>query len=379
MTVRQDNNRFDVVLIGGGLAASAAARMVALAGKSVAMIPGAGRSRSLDADGGLVDPALAEAAFGSGAPLGPVIRQRQRFTATDVGAAPVFDPVEEMPERRSFRRFELERWALDRAIDAGAVFLDGFVEGKVLPGVSDRLVLTEELGESSCSATKIVLCEGSDPRIAMRAGLRPDYPPEEQVHFARAIIARPPGPVVRAGRTRTSWGMPVGVTVVPLGGSTLVTVDSRIENVMRGAKSTMDALMDLLASRLGAELRLQGERIHSGIELSAMRSSGRALRLSLGNLLVGLDASGMPDMREIDRADKTLRSGLLLGRYLSRDSGASWDDAARALVTDIRAADPRWHASRGTGYIEESTVPAAAVKGLARLARGFRGRLRGRS
>ncbi|HWV25188.1 MAG TPA: hypothetical protein VNZ58_13435 [Thermomicrobiales bacterium] len=376
MTGRDHHNQYDIILIGAGFGGSAAARILARAGKSVAIVPGAGRSRSLEADGGLVGPDLVESAFGAGAPLGGAVNTIRHFTAPVVTGTPKFGPLETMPERRSFRRLELERWALDRAIDAGAVFLDDFVEGRVVPSNDGGLTLVEEGEGRSILARTIVLCEGSDPRIAMRAGLRPDYPPEEQIHFARVILAQPPEPIVCIGRTRTSWGMPIGVAVTPLGSVTLVTADSRIENVMRGAKSTQDALVDLLSSRLGGELGLHGERLHTGIELSAMRSSGRNLSMAHGGLLLGIDASGMLDMRGVDRADITIRSGRHLGQFLVDQPTEDWDTASRELLRQIEASDPGWHDSRKTGYIEESSSADTLKSAAFRLARGVTGRFR---
>jgi flavin-dependent dehydrogenase len=274
----------------------------------------------------------------------------------------------------------MELWAKDQALAAGAVFFDGFIEGQVLPLVSGLLTLTDEADERALAARTIVLCEGSDPRIAMRVGLRPDYSPEEQVHFARAIIARPQADAIfRSGRTRTSWGMPIGVSVVPLGATMMVAVDTRIENVMRASRSTQEALLDLLSSPLGDALNLAGERIHTGIELTALRRLPKHLSLSHDRLLVGIDASGLIDAREARRADATIRSGRHLASYLAGSGDQSWDVYAMPMVEQVRAVNPRWHGSRVTGFIEEAESAAGLIHSISRVGRGAIGRWRKRA
>ena len=371
---------FDIVIVGSGLGAAAAARGLALQGQRVAIVPGVGRSRSLESDGGLVDARLVEQAFGVGAPLGQTITSRQGFVAENVESSPHLGAIEAMSPRSTFRRVELEIWARDRAVAAGAVYLEGFIEGKALPLESGHLMLVEEEGEASLSAATIVLCEGSDPRIAMRVGLRPDYSPEEQIHFARAILAQPQtAAIYRSGRSRTSWGMPIGVTVVPMGATTLVSVDTRIENVMRAMHSTQEALLELLSSRLGAGLQLEGERIHTGIELSAVRSHARGLRLSHDRLLVGLDACGLMDTREPRRADVTIRSGMHLASYLTAPRDLTWDAYARPMLSQIQAINPRWHDSHGTGFVEETESTAGLFGPVSHLGKNILGRWRRRA
>lgn len=371
----QDHPDFDVILVGMGLGATSVARSLARAGQRVGIVAGVGRSRSPEADGGLVDAELVEQAFGPDAPLGAAVDRRQVFISSNVEGAYTPGGLNLMSPRRAYRRLDLETWARNRAVEAGAIYLEGFVEAQVMPLPTGEMTLVDESGTTSLRARTIVLCEGSDPRIAMRVGLRPDYPPEDQVHFARTVLAAPMDDLVyRHGRTRTSWGMPVGLTVVPLGATTLVAVDSRIENVMRGARSTQEALLDALSSPLGASLGLWGERIHTGMELTALRRETKDLRLSAGPLLVGIDASGVIDAREVQRADAAIRSGLHLADWLGGSRDDTWDAFAMSLVAQVRAADPHWHDSRVTHYVEESAAEGSVKASVTRIGKSVLGR-----
>jgi flavin-dependent dehydrogenase len=368
---------FDVLLVGSGLGATACARALAREGMRVGFVAGVGRSRSLEADGGVVDPQLVLRAFGEGAPLGAVVTQQQMFRADNVDSAPLVSPVEEMPPRQTYRRIELERWARERAVAAGAEYAEGFIEETVPPAPGELLELISEAGDQTLSAGTIALCEGSDPRISMRAGLRPDYDPEDQLHFAKTIIERPAGEAVYStGNTRASRGMPIGITVVPLEAGLLVSVVARIENIMRCNRSSTNALDDLLASRLGMDLGLQGERIHTGVELSAMRRNRRNTRLSHNGLFMSLDVSGMLDPREPQRADVTIRSGMHLARFLMDPGSGTWEEFVAPLLQEVRAINPHWIDSRSTGFIEEPGTGAGRTGALSRAGSGLLRKLR---
>lgn len=352
-------SQFDVLLIGSGLGATACAYALVQGGKRVGIIAGVGRPRSLEADGGVINPQLVASAFGEAAPLGHTVSWRQTFSAEDVNAGLQWGVVEEMRPRRTYRRLELESWARQRAIAAGAEYLDGFVEGKVLQAPDETLTLTSEADDRALTAGTIALCEGSDPRIAMRVGLRPDYDPEEQLHFARTMIAQSPTDgVYRMGSTRTSWGMPITIAIVPLQSSVIVSVAARMENIMRSSRSSVDALNDLLTSRFAEDLGLQGERIHTGVELVAMRQDPRNVRLSHDGLLTSLDASGILDPREARRADVTIKSGMHLGAYLAKPGHRSWDGFAGPVLEQVRSVSSRWKDGQPSGFIEELNTGA---------------------
>lgn len=370
-------DQFDVLLVGSGLGATACAHALACGGKRVGFVAGVGRPRSLEADGGLVDPKLVSDAFGDGAPLGEVVKSRKTFRASDVGSAPAFGAVEEMRPRRAYRRHEFERWARQRAIAEGAEYLEGFVEGQVRPTPDGTLMLASESGDQMLAADAIALCEGADPRIPMHAGLRPDYSPEDQLHFARTVVAQSMGEAIyRSGDTRTTWGMPIRVSIVPMEAAVVVSVAARIENVMRSNRSAVNALDDLLSSCMGAELGLQGERVHTEVELVAMRRNAGNLRLSQDGLLMGLDASGILDPREARRADVAIRSGMHLAAFLLQTGTGSWEQFAAPVLEKVRAVNPRWMDSPASGFIEESPHGAGPKETLIRRGNGLLRRLR---
>jgi flavin-dependent dehydrogenase len=381
-------HEYDAVLIGVGLASATCARVLSDAGWRVGIVEGVGRSRSLAADGGLVDPDLLSHAFDvpvDHIPLDRVVEQRQRFIGN--GASPVvLEPPEPIAPRRAFRRAELEAWALRHAVARGAHYLDGFVERAVIPQADDSLRLVSEDGHRQISARMIGLCEGSDPRIALRVGLRPDYGPEDQIHFAKTLVEgnAVPGisPPYRRGPWRTSWGMPVDVSMVLLASAAVVSVAVRIENVMRCSRSAQNALDELFATLSMRALVPGGARLKTGVELVAMRPTRRRARFSVDNLLMSVDASGMLDPRDPARFDHALRAGQALASYM-QDRGlgpspdVSWDDVAMRLVREIAHEDAGYRDSPETGFLEESDPAEFMREPLRRLRDGVLARLRG--
>jgi electron transfer flavoprotein-quinone oxidoreductase len=388
---RSPDHVYDAVLIGVGLASTACARALADAGLRVAIVEGVGRSRSLDADGGMVDPDLVSQAFDAApdeVPLDRPVERLQRFRG-DAGSTIVLEEAKRVAHRQAFSRAELEAWALRQAIARGAEYLDGFVEQTVSPQFDGSLQLTGEDGQRHVSARMIALCEGSDPRIAMRVGLRPDYGPEDQVHFAKTLIEAS-DTLTRegdylSGTWRTSWGMPVDVAVVPLTSGAVVSVATRIENVMRCSRSAQNALDDLLGTPSARTLVPDGARDRTGVELVAMRETRRPARMSVDTLLMSVEASGMLDPRDPDRPGHAVRAGQVLASFMvdrlsddgTFDPDETWDDIAMRLVREIVPQRGGYRDSRETGFLEESGASERVMEPVRRLRNSVLTKMRG--
>ena len=355
----------DVLVVGSGLGATAVARGVVQAGYRVVLVPGVGRTRSAHIDGGLVDAAVVESLFGQGAPLGAPVDQEITFRPVSP-ARFESDPPQGIASRRRYARQELESWAMQRVVADGATFLDDFVEGAVLPQRDGSAVLTSERDEREIAARVIVLCEGADPRIPLRVHLRPDYGPEDQLHFSRTLFHGEPVASLMRGTWRTSWGMPVEVFLIPQAGGTLVSVATRIENVMRASRSSKDALEELLASPAFESLGIDGQRGETGMELVALRSRHVGMAFVHDRLVMGLDFSGVIDPRRADRADQTMRAGRQLAAYLIRRQldPDRWQADALAFVRDVIAPPAAYHDDRETGFLEEGSGGTAGSLGM---------------
>ncbi len=359
----------DILIVGSGLGATAAAVRLAGGGRSVVLVPGIGRTRSPHVDGGIVDEALVERTFGDEAPLGRSVTEiRQpgdRFGSGDV--VPVAG-------QRIYRRATLEQWAMRRAMAAGATFIDDFIEGQAVPHPGGTITLTSERDDRRIRAGIMVLCEGADPRIPLKVRLRPDYGPEDQIHFARTIFHGTVGGRLVCERWRTGWGMPVEVCMVPQDDGAIVAVSARIENVMRGSRSAKDALEAFLASPEWASLKIAGERGDTGVELIALRPDHRDIRFLGDQMVMGIDASGVIDARSPDRANLTIRGGIQLADVVLSGELASWQVVAQGFVRENIPSPQPYRDDRVTGFLEDGTVgktPAIARR-LAGIVRRVR-------
>jgi flavin-dependent dehydrogenase len=363
-----DRIETDVLVVGSGLGATAAAKVLGESGYRVVLVPGIGRSLSPHIDGGVIERETVESAFGSGAPLGTPVRSKKTLQATGAASFEITNH-RRLGELHRYRRSDLENWALARGKAAGAIYLDDFVEGQVLPNRDGSMTLTSERDSRRISSAVIALCEGADPRIALRVRLRPDYGPEDQLHFGRALLRGEPIDAVMHGAWRTGWGMPVDVALYPQDDGTLVSVVTRIENVMRASRSSKDALEDLLESPAFRTLAIEGDRGDAGMELVALRSRIRDVPFVHDRLVMGIDFSGVIDPRRLDRGEMTIRAGQHLAAHLvqQRLGLESWPAAATAYVRSAVGMLPAYHDDKNTGFLEEGP-PGGPVRAVRRMA-----------
>lgn len=320
----------DVLIIGSGIGASAIARRLVDAGADVAMITGVGCARFKHLDGGVIDRSLLDAAFG------------------ETGAA----PLQQSDKATVFRRNLLETWAVAKS---GVVHHDGFNEGKCLPNDRGEYTVVDESGAQSIQARLVLLTEGANPKIGMAARLRPDFAPEDMVHFGRAFVAGARLNRAIYGDWRTSWNMPAWYSAVPVEGGALVSASTRIENVMRSSRDGRDTLRDLLDSPFAEELDVFDFTGEIGMELVPLQPTLPVETVGFDNLGITADANGMIDPRAENRYDQVLRAALIYAEALST-AGAfqvDWDRIAISLGDMFSNQRTPYHDSSDTGFIEE--------------------------
>jgi hypothetical protein len=111
----------------------------------------------------------------------------------------------------------------------------------------------------------------------------------------------------------------------------------------------------MLGSAAVEILGIDGKRSEIGTELVALRRESRGARFVHDRLMMGVDASGVIDPRQPDRADQTIRSGQLLARFLASapPSLEGWADTAGNVVRSAIRRPGAYHDDRGTGFLEE--------------------------
>lgn len=317
----------DVLIIGSGLGASAIAKRLVDADADVAMIAGVGCARFKHLDGGVIDRALLETAFGN----------IESASLQQVNNATVF------------KRDLLEKWAVAKS---GATCYDDFDEARCLPNEQGDYTVVDETGTKSIQARMVLLTEGANPRIGMAVRLRPDFAPEDMIHFGRAYVEGSRLNRVLSGEWRTSWNMPAWYSAVPVEGGALVSASARIENVMRSSRDGRDTLRDMLDSPFAEELDVFDFTGEIGMELVPLRPQLPVETVGIDNLGITADANGMIDPRAQGCYDQVLRAAMIYADVLSTD-GSDWDEIAVRLGRMFSNQRTPYHDSSITGFIEE--------------------------
>lgn len=322
---------FDIIIIGMGLGAAAIAHRIVRTGARIAMTPGVGCARFKHLDGGLVATASLETAFG-----------------TSEGA-----PLHHVGTHTVFRRDLMETWATDQVRDRVSM-VEGFDDLRAVPHEGGGYALYEESGRRVLVARQVVLTEGASPKIGIAAGIRPDFEPEDLLHFGRVIV---PGVQVNSpvsGSWRTSWGMPAWYTVVPHPEGAIVGASARIENIMRVGRDGREVVKDFLRSPLGEQLGLQSAPATIGMELLPLRHAATTTPVQADGILITPDANGSIDPRSLSRYEDVLRAGVRIGDLLLDGWPTTPDWHAHRDIWQVRSANGTpYHDSSGTGFIED--------------------------
>lgn len=321
-----------MLVIGMGLGATVIASRLAAVGADVVMLPGVGRSRSTHLDGGRIEHTILERAF-------------PHYHSA---------PVESLGDYEIFRRDLMERWAIDHC-QGYVTVVEDFDEAHILPNESDGMTVTDVTGNREITSRLVVLSEGANPKIGMAARLRPDFDPEDMIHFGRAFITGGRISKALSGSWRTSWGMPAWYSTLPLADGIVVSASARIENIMRCGRDGKDTLKDFLASSVAREIGIIGTDADIGMELVSLQAGVRGIQLGVGNVVITPDANGLIDARSLDRFDMILRSAIRIGDELAAawPDEPRWNELTHSILDMFATGRTPYHDSSETGFVED--------------------------
>lgn len=332
--------RFDIVIIGSGIGASAIAHKLADTGASIVMVPGVGCARFKHLDGGLI-----------------LARQLEDVFGTSDGA-----PIWSNGNVRTALRDELEDWALD-LVRSHVTVLEDFADHKVVPVNAETVSLHEESGQRQIIAQRLILTEGASPKIGIAAGIRADFEPEDLIHFGRAVL---PGASLSApvsGSWRTSWGMPAWYSAIPHPKGAIVGASARIENIMRAGRDGREVLGDFLQSAIARDLGLPDTAEAIGMELAPLRQPHDSTGIQTPNLTITPDANGSIDARSLERFAIGLRASAGIGAIIAREwpDTPDWDEVGRDFWNVPVVGREPYHDSRETGFIEDGPGKSSGI------------------
>ena len=200
------NEHFDAVVVGAGLAGSAAALTMAEAGLDVVMIERGRYPGAKNVFGGvLYTPTIREIADLDDAPLERYIAERRYGVLTDRDETAIsLRPGEwhEPPHNDSYTvlRGEFDRWFADQAVEAGATLVtETTVTGLVRDGEergagagNSHIVGVEtDRPDGTLRAPYIVLAEGGNSLVSEGAGLKPREDRENVAVAVKEVLEFP--------------------------------------------------------------------------------------------------------------------------------------------------------------------------------------------
>ncbi len=285
--------KFDAIIVGAGLAGSAAAYGLAKAGKSVLVIERGDFPGSKNVSGGRLYTyalELVEAGMRAKAPLERAVGNEQIMLLADGRSTQIAftDPPSEGQAAQSHTvlRAVLDEWLAAQAEAQGAMLVSGIrVEELIERDGEIRGVIA---GGDEMEADLVIAADGVNSFLAQKAGLRPDLEPKLVGVGVKEIIELPVEQIERRFNLRPGEGtarMILGGTDGINGGSFLYT---NRESISFGCVLTAEALSQ---SKRSIHAIFQDLKMHPAIQL--LLEGGRTAEYS-AHLVPEMGWKGVP-------------------------------------------------------------------------------------
>lgn len=338
-----DDEVFDVIVIGGGVAGCVAAYRLATAGRSVVLAERGAEPGSKNLSGGVFYCRVMEEVFPGFVDQAPVERRITRncvsflnessFVNVDYWDTRLADPVNAV----SVLRARLDPWLSSRCEEAGAFVMPGVrVDGLLSDG---EQVVGVRAGDDELRARVVIVADGANSFVARDAGIRAAEPPERLAVGVKSVVGLPRAAIEERFRLTGDEGAAYAVvgaaTQGVAGGGFLYT---NTESVSIGVVLRLD---DLVASGLGSsdvhDHFLQHPAVTPLLAGGELLEYGCHLTIEDGPAVVAGDLTRPGLMIVGDAAGFTLNTGLTIrGMDLAAGSALA---AAKAADAALEAGD----------------------------------------
>ena len=177
--------KFDVIIVGGGITGCVAAYLLAQAEMEVLVVERAEEAGQKAVTGGRMDGHAMEKifpGFGEEAPVErKIVRVRISFLAEETATTLEYDDEEmRKPEKASYSilRGNLDPWLTEKAEEAGAMFIHGIRVDKVLTDDKGKAIGVLA-GEEEMYADCVLLADGVNSLLAQQLGLKKELEPKQ--------------------------------------------------------------------------------------------------------------------------------------------------------------------------------------------------------
>ncbi len=186
--------KFDVIIVGGGLSGSTAAYVLAQAGLEVLVIERGTYCGAKNVTGGrLYGHSLEKVIpnFADEAPIERKIVKEHISMMTESGATTIAFGTDRLrqPECASYSvlRAKFDKWLAEKAEAAGAVYVCGVRADELI--CQEGRVIGVNCGGEEMFADVVILADGVNSLLAQKAGLKPELDPSQVAVGVKEIIA----------------------------------------------------------------------------------------------------------------------------------------------------------------------------------------------
>lgn len=186
--------KFDAIVVGGGLAGSAAALTMAKAGLDVMLIERGKFCGSKNSSGGRIYGHSLERLipnFAEEAPIERKITQERLSLMTEGGALSFQYNSDKLQNLKypsySVLRSKFDKWMAEKAEEAGVMLLEGFRVDKVLVDESGKATGVV-CGDEEFDADVIVLADGVNSLLAQQLGMKQELDPKDVAVGVKEVI-----------------------------------------------------------------------------------------------------------------------------------------------------------------------------------------------
>ena len=188
------DDSFDAIVVGAGLAGSAAAYTMAQAGREVLLVERATAPGAKSMSGGRIYAYSLAKLWPDFAQSAPLQRKVVRETVSMVQGRnladfSLFAPDTDGNESYTVLRQEFDNWAAGQAVRAGANLICSISADSLF--IKNNQVAGIMAGGESVEAKVVILAEGANGILARAAGLRAEYTPQQVAIGFKEIIELP--------------------------------------------------------------------------------------------------------------------------------------------------------------------------------------------
>ncbi len=193
MSEEMNEEKFDVIVVGAGLAGNTAAYLLAQAGLEVLVIERGEQPGAKNVTGGRLYSHSLERIFPNFAQEAPVERKitKERISfMTGTGATTVEYAADKLGEQGkatySILRSRFDPWLAGKAEDAGAMYITGIRVDQVL--TKDGKVCGVKAGEEEMLADVVLLADGVNSLLSQQLGMKKELDPSQVAVGIKEVI-----------------------------------------------------------------------------------------------------------------------------------------------------------------------------------------------